>query len=136
MSPDLSTARPLSTRPVRPSPILCTRSPTPVTILVATRHAAPTTYTPRDKQTRFFERNKGKRKTKQNYPRFEFKPRQVNDSSQSNQITDHLVSHRVFHASCTYECPPVFLTMWLEFADFLFSDEIFGIFNHSSNIRV
>jgi hypothetical protein len=36
--------------------------------------------------------NHDKRKTKQNYPRFEFKPRQVNDSSQSNQGTDHLVS--------------------------------------------
>jgi hypothetical protein len=33
-----------------------------------------------------------KRKTKQNYPGFEFKPRQVNDSSQSNQGTNHLVS--------------------------------------------
>jgi hypothetical protein len=32
------------------------------------------------------------KKTKQNYPGFEFKPRQVNDSSQSNQETDHLVS--------------------------------------------
>jgi hypothetical protein len=28
-----------------------------------------------------------------NYPGFEFKPRQVNNSSQSNQETDHLVSH-------------------------------------------
>jgi hypothetical protein len=34
-----------------------------------------------------------KEKQKQNYPGFEFKPRQVNDSSQSNQITVHLVSH-------------------------------------------
>jgi hypothetical protein len=33
-----------------------------------------------------------KRKTKQNYPGFEFKPRQVNDSSQSSQGTAHLVS--------------------------------------------
>jgi hypothetical protein len=33
-----------------------------------------------------------KRKIKQNYPEFKFKPRQVNDSSQSNQGTDHLVS--------------------------------------------
>jgi hypothetical protein len=33
------------------------------------------------------------KQTKQNYPEFEFKPRQVNDSSQSNQGTDHLVSH-------------------------------------------
>jgi hypothetical protein len=30
----------------------------------------------------------------------------------------------------------VFLVLWLEFADLLFSDEIFDIFNHSSNIRV
>jgi hypothetical protein len=35
-------------------------------LLIAACHAAPTTCTPRDKQTRFFERNKGKRKTKQN----------------------------------------------------------------------
>jgi hypothetical protein len=34
-----------------------------------------------------------KEKQKQNYPRFEFKPRQVNDSSQSNQVTVHLISH-------------------------------------------
>jgi hypothetical protein len=89
--PDLSTVRPPNTRPVRPTPVLCTRSPTPVTVLVAARHAAPATCTPRDKQTRFSERNKGKRKTKQNYPKFEFKPHQVNDSSQSNQVTVHLV---------------------------------------------
>jgi hypothetical protein len=84
-SPDLSTARPPSTRPVRPSPVLCTRSPTPSTILVTARHAAPATCTPRDKHTQFSERNQGKRKTKQNYPRFEFKPRRVNDSSQSTK---------------------------------------------------
>jgi hypothetical protein len=63
---DLSSTRPPSTRPVRSSPVLCTRSPTPATVIIAACHAAPTTYTPRDKQTRFFERNKGKRKTKQN----------------------------------------------------------------------
>jgi hypothetical protein len=62
LNPDLSTARPLSTRPVRPSPVLCIRSPTPVTVLVAARHVAPTTCTPRDKQTRF----KIKVKEKQN----------------------------------------------------------------------
>jgi hypothetical protein len=33
-----------------------------------------------------------KEKQKQNYPGFEFKPRQVNDSSQLNQVTVHLVS--------------------------------------------
>jgi hypothetical protein len=44
--PDLSTARPPCTRLV-----LFTRSPTPTTVLIAARHAAPATYTPRDKQT-------------------------------------------------------------------------------------
>jgi hypothetical protein len=92
VSPDLSIVRPPSTRPVRPSLILCTRSPTPTMILVATRHATPATCTSRDKQTRFFKWNKNKRKTKWNYLGFEFKPRQVNDSSQSNQETDHLIS--------------------------------------------
>jgi hypothetical protein len=37
---------------------------------------------------------KVKEKIKQNYPGFEFKSHQVNDSSQSNQIIDHLVSHQ------------------------------------------
>jgi hypothetical protein len=79
--PDLSIAWPSSTRPVRPSPILCTRSHTPAMILVPALHAAPATCTPWDKQTRFFKRNKGKRKIKWNCPGFEFKPHQVNDSS-------------------------------------------------------
>jgi hypothetical protein len=48
-------------------------------------NVAPATYTPRDKQTQFSKQNKGKRKIKQNHPGFKFKPRQVNDSSQSNQ---------------------------------------------------
>jgi hypothetical protein len=94
--PDLSIARPLSTRLVRPSPVLCTRSPTPATIIVTARHAAPATCTPRDKQMRFSKRNKDKRKTKQNYPGFEFKSRQVNDLSQTNHGTDHLVSQHAF----------------------------------------
>jgi hypothetical protein len=81
---DLSTTRPLSTRPMRPS-----------TVLIAARHAAPATCTPRDKHTWFSDRNKGKRKTKQNHHGFEFKPCQVNDSSQSNQGTDHLVSQPI-----------------------------------------
>jgi hypothetical protein len=75
--PDLSIARPPSTWPVWASPVFCTRSPTPVTIC----HATPATCTPWDKQTRFSKWNKDKRKTKQNYPRFKFKLRQVNDSS-------------------------------------------------------
>jgi hypothetical protein len=49
--PNLLIARPPSTRPMRPSPVLYTRSPTPATILVITRHPAPATCTPRDKQT-------------------------------------------------------------------------------------
>jgi hypothetical protein len=89
---DLSIARSPSTWPVRPSLILCTRSPTPAMILVAARHVAPATCTPRDKQTRFSERDKYKRKIKWNCSRFEFKPCQMNDSSQSNQGTDDLVS--------------------------------------------
>jgi hypothetical protein len=62
--PDLLITRPLNTRPVRPSPILCNRSPTPVMIIVTACHATPATSTPRDKQMRFSKRNKDKRKTK------------------------------------------------------------------------
>jgi hypothetical protein len=68
------------------------QSPTPVMILIAACYAAPTTCTSWDKQTWFSKWNKDKRKTKWNCPGFEFKPCQVNDSSQSNQETDHLVS--------------------------------------------
>jgi hypothetical protein len=81
---------------VRPSPVLCTRSPTHATVLVTARHATPATCTPRDKQTRFSKRNKGKRKIKQKHPGFEFKPHQVNNSSQSNQGTDNLVSQIIY----------------------------------------
>jgi hypothetical protein len=52
-------------------------------ILIAARHAAPVTYTPRDKQTRFSTRTKVKVKLMK-YAVFKFKPYQVNDSSQSN----------------------------------------------------
>jgi hypothetical protein len=63
-------------------------------IIIAARHAAPATCTPRDKQTRFSKQNKDKRKTKQNLSyQLAVKPRQVNDLSQSNQGTDYLVSH-------------------------------------------
>jgi hypothetical protein len=62
--PDLSTARPPSTRPVCSSPVLCIRSPTPTTVLVVARHAAPATCTPRNKQTWFSKWNKGKQKNK------------------------------------------------------------------------
>jgi hypothetical protein len=37
------------------------------------------------------------------YLGFEFKPRQVNNSSQSNQITNHLVSHMLYMiGTCVY----------------------------------
>jgi hypothetical protein len=63
--PDFSTARTPNTWPVRPSPVLCTRSPTPAMVLIAARHAALATCTSWDKQTWFSKWNKGKRKTKQ-----------------------------------------------------------------------
>jgi hypothetical protein len=52
--PNLPIVRPSSTRHVRPFSVLYTKSLTPATILVATRHTAPTTYTSWDKQIRFF----------------------------------------------------------------------------------
>jgi hypothetical protein len=61
--PDISIAWPPSIRPVRPSLVLCTRSPTSVTILIAAHHAAPATCTPRDKWIRFSKRNKDNGKT-------------------------------------------------------------------------
>jgi hypothetical protein len=45
------------------SPILCIRSATPATILIAARHAAPATRAPLDKQTRFSTWNKDIGKT-------------------------------------------------------------------------
>jgi hypothetical protein len=61
--PDFSIVRPPSTRPVRPSSVLCTRSSTPAMILITARHATPTTCTPWDKPTRFSKQNKDKGKT-------------------------------------------------------------------------
>jgi hypothetical protein len=46
--------------------------------IVAARHATPVICTPRDKEMRFFTRNKDKVKQLK-YSGFEFKPRQVND---------------------------------------------------------
>jgi hypothetical protein len=63
VSPDLSIVWPPSTRPVRPSPVHCTRSPNPTTIIVAACHVTRATYTPRDKQSQFSKRYKDKGKT-------------------------------------------------------------------------
>jgi hypothetical protein len=99
-SPDLSIARPPSTRLVRPSPVLCIRSPTPTTTLVAVCHVVPITCTPRDKQTRFSKRNKNKRKNKN---------KTIPDSNSNivksmtyhtNQVTDHLVSQLISVVGC------------------------------------
>jgi hypothetical protein len=62
-SPNLQMVWPPITRPVQPSLVLCTRSPTPATILVTACHATPVTCTPRDKQMRFSKWNNDKRKT-------------------------------------------------------------------------
>jgi hypothetical protein len=62
-SSDLLIVQPPSTRPVWPSLVLYTRSPTLATFIVAARYAAPITCTPRDKQTRFFTRYIDKDKT-------------------------------------------------------------------------
>jgi hypothetical protein len=67
-SPNLLIIRLPSTRPVRPSPVLCTRSTTPATILVVAHPATPATCTPRDKQTRFFKQNKDKSKINETVP--------------------------------------------------------------------
>jgi hypothetical protein len=61
-SPNLPIIRSLSIWPLRPSPILYTRSPTPATIIVVC-HVTPATCTLRDKQTRFSEWNNDKGKT-------------------------------------------------------------------------
>jgi hypothetical protein len=60
---DLPIVRPSSIRPVRPSPVLYTRSSTPSKILIVVCHAVPVTCTPRDKQTWFSKWNKDKGKT-------------------------------------------------------------------------
>jgi hypothetical protein len=54
-------------------------------ILIAARHAHHET-------SKHDSPSETKVKEKQNYHGFEFKSHQVNDSSQSNQGTDHLVS--------------------------------------------
>jgi hypothetical protein len=61
--PDLSITWPLSIRPVWSSLVLCIRSPTPATIVIAARHASPDTYTLWDKQIQFSKWNKNKGKT-------------------------------------------------------------------------
>jgi hypothetical protein len=63
VSPDLPIVWPSSIRPVRPSPVLYTKSSTPSKILIAAYHVTPVTCTSRDKQTWFSKWNKDKGKT-------------------------------------------------------------------------
>jgi hypothetical protein len=64
---------------VRPSSVLCIRSSTPATVLIAARHThMPPAHHEISKRD---SPNETKIKEKQNYPEFEFKPRRVNDSS-------------------------------------------------------
>jgi hypothetical protein len=79
---------------MRPSPVLCTRSPTPATVLIAARHAAPTTCTPRDKQTQFSERNKGKRKTNQNPDSNSNLAKSMTQHNQTKELTTWFLSHQ------------------------------------------
>jgi hypothetical protein len=67
VSPDLSIVWPPSTQHVRLFLVLCTRSHTSATILIAVRQAAPATYTPWDKQTWFSTWYKDERKTTEMY---------------------------------------------------------------------
>jgi hypothetical protein len=95
-SPDLPIIRPPSTRLVWPSPVLCTRSPTPAMILVAANHATPATCTPRDKKMWFFKRTKDKGKTTElSQIQIETSPSQwlitIKPRSFSCWITDELI---------------------------------------------
>jgi hypothetical protein len=95
-SPDLSTVRPPSTRPMLDHP----QSSTPGLLvlprsssLLAMSHLSPAHH----ETSKHDSSHETKITVKQpKCPRFEFKPRQVNDSSQSNQGTDHLVSQNHF----------------------------------------
>jgi hypothetical protein len=77
---------------VRPFAVLCNRSPTPAMIL--SLHVMPHLPPAHHETSKHDSPMKQRIKVKQlKCPEFEFKPHQVNDSSQSNQGIDHLVSH-------------------------------------------
>jgi hypothetical protein len=92
--PDLLIAWPLSTRPMWPS-----RSSAPGLLLLpqsSSLHTMPHLPHAHHETRKHDSPNEQRIKVKQpNRPGFEFKPHQVNDSSQSNQGTDHLLSHTV-----------------------------------------
>jgi hypothetical protein len=92
-SPNLSITWPPSTRRVLQSLVLFTRSLllSRSSSLHVMSHLPPAHH----EKSKHDSPNKQKIKLKQpNRPGFEFKPHKVNDSSQSNQRTDHLVSQK------------------------------------------
>jgi hypothetical protein len=57
-------------------------------VLIAARHAAPATYTPRDKQTRFFNRNKVKEKQNKTIPDSNSNPaKSMTHHNQTKELT-------------------------------------------------
>jgi hypothetical protein len=89
---------PTSRLPGHRVPDLCNhpQSSTPGLLLLtwsSSLHAMPHLPPPHHETSKHDSPNETKIKEKQNCLGFEFKHRQVNDSSQSNQGTDHLVSH-------------------------------------------
>jgi hypothetical protein len=92
VSPDLPIVQPSSTRPVFDRH----QSSTPSLLLLPRYLSLPTMshLSPTHHETSKHDSPHEHIGVKQlKYLGFEFKPRQVNDSSQSNQGTDHLVSH-------------------------------------------
>jgi hypothetical protein len=118
ISPDLSIIKPPSTWSVldhhqssAPGLLLLPRSSS----LSAMSHLSPTHHetSKRDSPQKIDSSVKHPK-----YPRFEFKPWYVNNSSQSNQCTDHLVSHRPYakvqDQSSYYICEWIELGKWFK----------------------
>jgi hypothetical protein len=84
-------------------------------VLIAERHAAPATCTPRDKQTRFSERKKDKRKTKQNIPHSNSNlAKSMTHHNQTKELTTWFLSpdERRFY-ELQSELTSLIIEMWL-----------------------
>jgi hypothetical protein len=67
-------------------------------ILIAARHAAPATCTPRDKQTRFSKQNKDKRKTNETVPDSNSNvTKSMNHHNQTKKLTTWFLNYYYFH---------------------------------------
>jgi hypothetical protein len=95
--PELSIARPPSTQPVRPSSVLCTRSPTPATILVTGRHVAPAHH----EISKHDSPNETKVKKKQNKTVMNSNSNLAKSMTHHNQIKELITWFLRFHA-CSY----------------------------------